>query len=134
MKIPALVSYYFGRRVSQKLYPKGLWASSEGVREDGSGLGGQRTRRVCLRLAGRYLRTILDAADRSSAGARAREGRIGRCNGRLAEACSARERPGRGGRWCGLNDRTLMCEVVLCVGHKATKPPNNIRYSRKSTY
>ena len=25
-----------------------------------------------------------------------------------AEACSARERPGWGGRWCGLNDRTLM--------------------------
>ena len=80
-----------------------------------------------------YLRTILDAADRSSAGARAREGRIGRCNGRLAEACSARERPGRGGRWCGLNDRTLMCEVVLCVGHKATKPPNNIRYLSTSS-
>jgi hypothetical protein len=68
------------------------------------------------------------AADRSSAGARAREGRIGCCEGRLAEACSARERPARGGRWCGLNDRTLTCEVVLWVGHKATKPPNNIRY------
>ena len=49
-----------------------------------------------------------------------------------AEACSARERPGRGGRWCGLNDRTLTCEVVLCVGHKANKSLNNIRYSSRN--
>jgi hypothetical protein len=48
--------------------------------------------------------------------------------GRLAEACSARERPGRGSRWCGLNDRTLTCGVVLRVGPKATQPANNIRY------
>jgi hypothetical protein len=57
-----------------------------------------------------------------------RTSRYGVLAGRLAEACSARERPGRGGRWCG-NDRTLTCEVVLWVGHKAAKPPNNIRYS-----
>ena len=30
----------------------GPYALGEGVREDGSGVGGQRTRRVCLRLAG----------------------------------------------------------------------------------
>jgi hypothetical protein len=29
---------------------------------------------------------------------------------------------------CGLNDRTLTCELVLWVGKKAAKPPNNIRY------
>ena len=69
----------------------------------------------------------MDATDRSSAGARAREGRIGCCEGRLSEACSTRERPGCGVRWCGLNDRTLTCELVLCADHKATKPPSNIR-------
>jgi hypothetical protein len=37
---------------------------------------------------------------------------------------TARERPGWGGRWCGLNDRTLTCDVVLYVrGHKTTNKP-----------
>ena len=48
---------------------------------------------------------------------------------RRARRANVLHAAGWGGRWCSVNARTLTCEVVLCVGHKATKPPNNIRYN-----
>jgi hypothetical protein len=43
--------------------------------------------------------------------------------GRLAEACSACDRPGRGGRSCCLNGGTLTRELVLCAGPQGNRAP-----------
>ena len=72
---------------------------------------------VCSIVEQHDLQKILDAPDWSSANARAREGWIGCGQERLAEAGPAGTRPGWGGRWCGLNDRTLTYEVWANIAY-----------------
>jgi hypothetical protein len=99
-------------------------------------VGGQWARPVCLRLPGcstfeRYWIKqigVLPVRERAKVGSAAAKGDWPR-----RARSSARERPGRGGHWFGLNDRTLTREVlnlaVLCVGHEANKPAHTFLHN-----